>query len=92
MDRYIEAYINKWKQALSSPGAAGKFIANWLIRLSVWTFFLHIAAMAVYYTHFELYSRSGIQPDALTSVSLVLFMVAGAFFVSRAVMDKVMIR
>lgn len=69
-----------------------KFIANWFIRASVWTFFLHIAAAVIYYTHWELYSRTGIQADLVSGVGLVIFMVAGAFFVSRPVLEKVIIR
>jgi len=69
-----------------------KFIANWFIRASVWTFFLHVAATCVYYTHWELYSRTGMQADMFGSVTLVIFMVAGAFFVARPVMRFVLIR
>jgi hypothetical protein len=69
-----------------------KFIANWIIRASVWTFFLHTAAAVIYYTHWELYSRTGIQADLWSSVTLVLFMVAGAFFISRPVLERVLIK
>jgi hypothetical protein len=69
-----------------------KFIGNWFIRASVWTFFLHIAAAGIYYTHFELYKNAGVQVDAFSSVALVIFMVAGGFFVSRPVLARVLIR
>ena len=63
-----------------------EWLGNYVARMGVFMFFLHVGSASIYYIYKTVYMDMGMQPQLLESATLVILVVIGSFVLTRKVM------